>query len=582
MTHQNPRTLRTPLRPTVSACRTLGLLLGLALGTSAAQAASIDTGSDDLKVNFDNTVKYSAAFRLKDASANLLSSPNFDDGDRNFSTGLISNRIDLLSELDVVYAKRYGLRLSGAGWYDQVYNSSNDNPGFAGGAFPNQTSVATDRFTAATKRLHGRKTDMLDAFVFASFDLGESRASFRLGRHTLLWGESLFLGVNAIAGGMAPVDAIKLISVPNTQFKEAIRPVPQVSGQLQITPDLSLGAYYQFKWEANRLPASGSYFSGADTNPDGAEQLLLGGPFTANAPRLADQKAKDRGQGGVQLRLRADETDYGLYLIRFHSKVHQQVAGIGMAPVISGPGGVCVVPGSVSTPAGCLMPGVPVNYRLAYHQGITAFGASASRTFGDVNAAVEASIHRNQDLASSGAADLSQLLPVPATNNSDNPGYAVGKTAHINLSALWTLPQNPLFNEGNFTGEVAWNRVLSVTKNAAALDANATRDAYALRMQIEPLYRQVAGGLDLGVPIGLGYSPRGSRSMALGPALPPENGGDLTLGLNATYLDAWRLSLAYTHYFGREVTLVDSRNAYSYQQYLKDRDFIAFSVRRTF
>ena len=77
----------------------------------------------------------------------------------------------------------------------------------------------------------------------------------------------------------------------------------------------------------------------------------------------------------------------------------------------------------------------------------------------------------------------------------------MGKSAHINLSALWTLPQNPLFNEGNFTGEVAWNRVLSVTNNAAALDANATRDAYALRMQIEPLYRQVAGGLDLGVPI---------------------------------------------------------------------------------
>lgn len=582
MNHRKPPALCAPLHPTASACRAVGLLLGVALGASSAHAMPIETGNDDVKLNFDNTVKYSAAFRLRDAHPGLLSNPNTDDGDRNFNTGLVSNRIDLLSELDLVYAKRYGLRVSGAGWYDQVYNSSNDNPGFAGGAFPNQTSVAPDRFTAATKRLHGRKTDLLDAFVFANFDLGEQRVGFRLGRHTLLWGESLFLGVNAIAGGMAPVDVIKLISVPNTQFKEAIRPVPQVSGQMQLTRNLSLGAYYQFKWEANRLPAVGSYFSGADTNPDGAEQLLLGGPFTANAQRLADQKAKNRGQGGLQLRLRSDETDFGLYLIRFHSKVHQQVAGIGMAPVISGPGGVCVVPGSVATPAGCLMPGVPVNYRLAYHQGITALGASASRTFGDVNAAVEASIRHNQDLASSGAADLSLLAPVPPTNNSDNPGYAVGKTAHVNISVLWSLPPTPLFAEGSFAGEVAWNRVLSVSKNAAALDPNATRDAYALRMQIEPLYRQVAGGLDLGVPIGLGYSPRGSRSMALGPALPPENGGDLTVGLNATYLDAWRFSLAYTHYFGREVTLVDSKNAFSYQQYLKDRDFVAFSLRRTF
>lgn len=573
-----PATLRRAVAAAAQA-----IVWGLVLSAPTAHAVSIDTGVEDLTLNLDNTVKYSAAARLKSASDTLVANPNFDDGDRNFSTGLISNRLDLLSELDLVYAKRFGLRLSGAAWYDQVYNSSNDNPGFAGGAYPNQTSVASDRFTAATKRLHGRKVDLLDAFVFGSVDLGEHRATFRLGRHTLLWGESLFLGVNAIAGGMAPVDAIKLISVPNTQFKEAIRPVPQVSGQLQLTPDLSIGAYYQFKWEANRLPASGSYFSGADTNPDGAEQILLANPpFTANAARLADQKAKDRGQGGVQLRLRADETDYGLYLIRFHSKVHQQVAGIGMAPVLTVPGGICPVPGSVATPAGCLLPGAPVNYRLAYHQGITALGASASRTFGDVNAAVEVSMRRNQDLASSGAADLSQLTGGAATNNSDNPGYAVGKTAHINLSALWTLPQTPLFNEGNFTGELAWNRVLAVTKNPSALDPNATRDAYALRMQIEPLYRQVAGGLDLGVPIGLGYSPRGSRSMALGPALPPENGGDLTVGLNATYLDAWRISLAYTHYFGREATLVDGNNAYSYQQYLKDRDFVAFSVRRTF
>jgi hypothetical protein len=538
----------------------VGVLL-TAGASGGARAMPVDTGDDDLKLNFDNTVKYSAAWRVKEQSAGLLGNANNDDGDRNFDRGLVSNRVDWLSELDLVYAKRFGLRLSGAAWYDQVYNTHNDNPGFAGGASPNQASVAYNQFTAATKRLHGRKTDLLDAFVFGSFDLGEQRASVRLGRHTLVWGESLFLGVNAIAGGMSPVDAIKLSSVPNTQFKEAIRPVPQVSGSVQLTPSLSLGAYYQFKWEANRLPAVGSYFSGLDTNPDGAEQLLLG-PGVA-ASRLADQKAKDRGQGGVQLRLRAGETDYGLYLIRFHSKVQQQVSVLGVTP-----GGVA-----------------PTAYRLAYHEGVTALGASASRTFGDLNVAIEGSLRRNQDLASSQAADASGLAPpgvIAATDNRDNPGYAVGKTAHVNVNALWSLPPTPLFAEGNLAAEVAWNRVLAVTKNAAALDPNATRDAYALRVQVEPLYRQVTGGWDLGVPLGLGYSPRGSRSMALGPAWTPENGGDLTLGLNATYLDAWRFSLAYTHYFGREATFITSANTFSYGQYLKDRDFVAFSVRRTF
>lgn len=554
------------------------MLLGL---SAVAHAMPVDTGADDLKLNFDNTFKYSAAWRVKEQSPGLTGNANTDDGDRNFDRGLISNRVDWLSELDLVYAKRYGVRLSGAAWYDQVYNTENDNPGLAGGAAPNQTSVAYNQFTAATKRLHGRKTDLLDAFVFGNFDLGDRRASVRLGRHTLIWGESLFLGVNAIAGGMSPVDVIKLTSVPNTQFKEAIRPVPQVSGSLQLTQALTLGAYYQFKWEANRLPAVGSYFSGGDTNPDGGEQLLLGGPLVA--ARLADQKAKDRGQGGVQLRLHADETDYGLYWIRFHSKTQQQVSVLGAVTAPPGTPGAVPFPGS-PTGFALIAPGA---YRLAYHEGVTALGGSASRTFGDLNVAIEGSIRHNQDLASSQAADASALAPpgaVPATNNSDNPGYAVGKTAHVNLNVLWSLPPTPLFAEGSLAAEVAWNRVLSVTKNAAALDPNATRDAYALRMQFEPLYRQVVGGLDLGVPIGVGYAPRGSRSMALGPAWTPANSGDLTIGLNGTYLDAWRFSLAFTHYFGPEATVLTATApaVFTYGQYLKDRDFVAFSVRRTF
>ena len=531
----------------------------LALGTAmTARAMPIDTGNGDLAVNFDNTFKYSAAWRVKSADPALLGNANADDGDRNFGKGMISNRVDLLSEVDAVYAKRYGVRLSGAAWYDSVYNRQNDNPGFAGGAFPNQASVPYNEFTDATRRLHGRKAELLDAFVFGKFEIGDKSASVRLGRHSLLWGESLFLGGNAIAGTMSPVDVIKLISVPNTQFKEAIRPVPQVSGSVQLTPSLSVGAFYQFGWAAHRIPAVGSYFSSIDIVGDGAEQLLL--PAQAPAQRLADQKARDRGQGGLQLRMQADETDYGLYLVRFHSKTPQAVTVLGPAAPLPITG-----------------------YRLAYQEDITAFGASASHTFGSLNLAIEASIRHNQDLASTGAVDAS-AFGGPATDNRDDPAYAVGKTAHVNLSAIWTMPRTPLFAEGILMAELGWNRALSVTKNPGAVDANATRDAWALRMQVEPVYRQVVGGLDLGVPIGLGYSPRGSRSMALGPAAwTPNDGGDITVGLNGTYLDVWRFSLACTHYFGHGDALVAPAGApYSYAQVWKDRDFVAFSLRRTF
>ena len=40
------------------------------------------------------------------------------------------------------------------------------------------------------------------------------------------------------------------------------------------------------------------------------------------------------------------------------------------------------------------------------------------------------------------------------------------------------------------------------------------------------------------------------RELGVGLGLPPENGGDLTVGLNGSYLDVWRISLAYTHFFG--------------------------------
>jgi hypothetical protein len=536
-------------------------LVALAAAASAASSAfavEVDLGDSDFSLRWDNTVKYTAAWRVKEQSPGLTQpanpAGNLDDGDRNFDKGLISNRVDLLSEMDLVYARRYGLRLSGAGWYDQVYNETNDNPGFAGGAYPNNQSVAYNQFTAATKRLHGRKTDLLDAFVFGGFELGDTKLNVRLGRHSVLWGETLFFGQNGIAGAMAPVDVIKLLSVPGTQFKEAIRPVPQVSAQWQIARGVSLGAFYQFKWEQNRLPAVGSYFSGVDVSPDGGEALFHGTPFPA--PRLGDQKARDRGQGGAQLRFSAADTDFGLYVVRFHDKSYQQVFGVGGAGL--------------------------ENYRLAYHQGIVTYGASASRTFDALQLSAEASIRRNMDLVSTGAFDFGPIFGVPVTtDNSGNPAYAVGKTAHVNVSTLWTLPSTPLAREATLVGEVMWNRALSVDKNPTAVDANTTRDAYAMRFQIEPTYRQVAPGLDLGVPLGFGYSPRGSRSRVM-LGLPAENGGDVTVGLNAAYLDVWRLSLAYTHYFGPERTVLSAANTFNFGQSLKDRDFVALSLRRTF
>jgi hypothetical protein len=535
--------------------------------SGAGFAMEFETGNPELSIRWDNTIKYSAAWRARAADSALLGHPNADDGNRNFGKGLVSSRVDLQTELDVVWAKSQGLRISAAGWYDALYNRRNDNPGFAGHAFPNRLSPHYNEFSGETRDIHGRKAEVLDAFVFGSVDLGSTRASLRLGQFAQIWGESVFFGANGIAGGMSPVDVNRLVSVPGTQFKEALLPVPQVSAQWQLTNSLTASAYYQFRWRANRLPGVGSYFSGADTSPQGGEQLLLAGPgspFAANAPRLGDQKARDSGQGGLSLRIRGEDSDFGVYLIRFHDKSFQQVMSIGLARAAGGG----VRPG-------------PIGYRLVYPEAVTALGASATRTFGDLNLAAEASIRRDQALASSSSSVDTSFFGGPPANNTDHPGYAKGRTAHLNVSALWTVPRTALFNEATFLGEVAWNRVLSVTDHASAVDVNSTRDAVSLRFQFEPQYRQVLSGLDLGLPIGLGWSPKGSRSRALGLAVPPDNGGDLTVGVNGTYLGVWKFGLAYTQFFGPGGTLLDANNNFSYRQFMRDRSFFAASLSRT-
>ena len=566
-----PATVRLPMpRRQISAIGPIFLAVMTMLAGSV-HAGDINVDNPDVAVRWDNTVKYSTAVRLQTANPVLLSNPNDDDGDRNFGKGIISDRLDVFSELDVIYRKSMGLRLSAAGWYDTAYMGSNDNPGFAGGAFPNQVSVPYNQFTAGTRDVNGRKVVMMDAFVFNKFDLGDESATIRIGQHSLLWGESLFFGANAIAGGMMPVDVNKLQSVPGTLFKEAILPVPQVSGQVQLNSNVSVGAYVQTDFIASRLPGVGSYFSNTDPAPAGGESLLLG-PGVPPALRTADIDPKRSGQGGVQLKLRGDQTDYGFYAIHFDEKMPQLV--VNLVPV----------PGA---PAGTAMPG---SYTLVYPQGITAYGASMSRTFGNYNVAIEGSIHQNQDLASSQAANLAGLshpgVIFPATNNTNNPGYAVGETAHINLSTLGALDSNLLWREATLTAELAWNRVLSITQNAAAVDPNATRDGVAMRAILEPTYRGVFDGIDIGVPVGLGWAPYGSRPMAVpNPnAWIPAGGGDLSIGLNISVHDAWRATLTYVHYYGPAATFNDAaeNNAYSWGQTLADRDFISASLRYSF
>jgi hypothetical protein len=550
----------------------LTILVGLqALAVSPAQAFNIDTGNSDFKLRWDNTLNYSAAFRVSKQSEALTdpaanpSNANQDDGDRNFGKGLISNRLSLFSELDAVYRDAFGVRLSGSGWYDTVYNTGNDNNS---PYTVNSFSVGSDEFTDDTRDLHGRDAELLDAFVFGSIDTESTTTSVRIGQFAQQWGESLFFGNNGIAGGMAPVDVVKLLSVPSSQFKEIIRPVPQLGVQVQLGSRVSLGGYYQFGWDPTVLPAAGSYFSTSDTVDQGAERLFIDDHGDAFY-RGQDMDASDSGQWGVQARVRPGmELDLGFYALRYHDKTPQ----------------LYVIPG-VDPLAGVINPGVfdPTigkfgEYILVYPEDIEVYGLSASKSFGDWNLATEISMRRNMPLVSI----AEPIIPAFGLNpdNSSHPAYAVGRTLHANFSWLASFGPNFLANESSFLGEVAWNRLDKISKNSDALDPNTEKNALGIRVMYEPSYRQVLSGLDLSVPLGLSYFPQGKSAVVS--SFGPDKGGDMSIGLTAVYLDVWRIKTSLTHYYGSEAGFLDPAQHQSMKQSLGDRDFVSLSISRTF
>lgn len=539
--------------------RAVVLSLAAMSGLSAVQTAhafEFNLGDPDLKMRWDNTIKYSAAFRVRDRSdtltdASTLAGANTDDGDRNFSPGPISDRLDLLSEFDTSY-KNFGARVSAAGWYDTIYHHSNDNnaPDSA-----NNLSVPYNKFTKDTKDIMGQYFELLDGFVYGKSQLGDMPVTFRLGKHTLIYGESLFFGSNGIAGTQSRTDIVKAVAVPNSQFKEFLLPIPQASGQIGLLHNLTLGGYYQFAWQRDRLPPVGSYFSFVDILDQGGERLIAptpGGPQTVLS-RGPDMKAKNEGQFGAELKYRPDSYDaeWGLYYTQFHSK----------DPVVYN---------HFDTGT----------YDLAYPEDIHAYGASFSTTLQSLQISTEISARDNMPLTPPGGA-ITFMAPTNA-DNSGNPGYAVGRSGHAQVSWIYNMPRTPLWEGGFFFGEVAYNERLSVSKNANQIDPNATREASALWLSLQPQYFQVVSGLDLTVPIGMTYGINGKSSTVNFAPAAPYHGGNVSVGLTGTFRNIWIATLNYTHYYGASAQVINQNFDYTFRNVLGDRDFVSLSLQRTF
>lgn len=548
-----------------------------ALAATPALAFNFDTGDPNFQVSWDNTLKYSTTFRLGSQSSKMLGyadgfpALNLDDGDRNFKSGLVSNRFDLLSEFDLrrnFSNWSLGVRVSGAAWYDTVYNQSNDNNS---PLTSNSLTVPHNEFTHATRTIEGRDADLLDAFVFTRFHLGKIPVVTRLGRHALVYGQTLFFGANGVAAAQQPIDLIKLLSVPSSQFKEIILPVWQASTQMQLSDNWSIGGYYQFQWRKTRLPAVGSYLSNVDFVGPGAEQIIVGAPLTPTSGPLRfvrgkDIEGKSSGQFGLQLQYSPANYDLGLFFAQYHAKAPQ----------------LYFVESASADPLGSGVLGHLVD---VYPEDIKTAGISISTNVGQANVAAEVSYRWNTPLVSD-----PQVIPVGGfADNSGHPAYAVGRTLHANVSSIYILKPTALWEGGVALGEVAWNMRTAIDQNPAAMDPHTTKSATALRFIFSPEYFQVLPGLDLNVPIGLGYNPFGRSSAVFNFNGGVQHGGDLSAGLGFVYRDVWFVDFNFVDYFGPPGPFLTEPNpnqtpvrVLTYKQTLADRKFISIDFHHTF
>ena len=562
----NNKKKSNPRRPTSNHAVRATVVTLCTLACANAVAVEIDTGNEDIQLRWDNTLRYNLGMRVEGQDKAILANPNNDDGDRNFDKHrLVNNRLDILSESDIVYKGKYGARVSAALWYDAAYAGDLDNDSVAtsnhlgaGGRPATGLSRYTDRY------YEGPSAEWMDAFVFGEYNLGEMPLKARLGRHTVNWGESL-LGAGAIHGisyGQAPLDQGKALALPGIEAKELYLPRNQFSTQLQVNPALSFAAQYFFEWRPSRVPESGSYLGFADIYQQGGESFIL-------SPRLRalhgdDIEPDNAGDWGVMARWSPEWLDgtLGFYVRQFSDTLPQVI----------------------------LLANARPQYFLNYADKIDMYGISLSKEVGGISVGADLNYRRNMPLVSS-AARVTSAAQLP--DDGDILG-ARGDTLHGVLNAIGSLSPTPLYDGASWSAELTWSRWLSVNsdplnlfKGSSAYKAvptnidAVTRDAYGLAVNFTPTWYQVFPGGDLSMPLSFSQGINGNSAVGSGGN---EDAGSYAVGLALDVYSRYRFDLKYVDYFGDYSTNPVTGAALTpsgSQAMLEDRGAVYFTFKTT-
>jgi len=489
----------------------LTLLIGCFASSPQKTLAKELFHNENLSIRLDTSLRYNLGVRAEGRDVRIADNPNSDEGDYRFDRGdLITNRLDILAEMDMDWRNMLGMRISAAGWYDAAYDRRvRQNPRLAG----LDSSYADNRYSALTQRYYrGPSGELLDAFAYANLNLGGRPVSIKAGRHIVYWGNAA-LTQAGISYSQGPVDGRKAAANPGTEARELFLPQNQISFTAQLTPIISLVAQYYFDWDHVRSPEGGTFLGGTDFTLDGPDRTGGGLPFIRANALGPDRERGDWGVG-VRMTLPSNGWTVGAYYRDFNER-----------------NGLWLLRN----------PSNPLEYRAVFPRGTTLMGLSLDSTIGPLS--VGAELSRRMD------AGLSSIAFSLADEG------ARGDTWHVLVNAIYGLPQNRWWDTGTLLLEITYDRLDKVTKHQELFNRAgtttcplgkfsgcATTEALGLGLNFTPSWTQALPGVDISLPVTIQTGLKGNT---------PDFGGtsqgamSYSLGVQLDIRRQWLLALTY-------------------------------------
>ena len=357
---------RIPFRSSLTACRYGFALSALSTLLISIPAGATEFSSDDGEITgaLDMTLSYGAMWRVQGRDDKIYrgsTTPDHDDvnrndGNRAFDKGLVSQVVRISADLEVDWQERYGLFIRGTAFYDTELMDSHNrwrhtNADMMSAGYPSQTNTYPygDDWSRDVLDGQGKDAKIQDAYIYGSWDIGEMPLDVRFGQQVINWGEGIFYrdGINTINA----LDGASY-ALPGSEVKDLLIPQNALSFILGITDNLSVSAYYQFKWKKSVLPGRGTYFSNNDLFVEGATEayneispglnnlsmlyragnngdnyysdasINTAGDYIVVADTSSEIDADDDDQWGVSFKYFSEElndTEFGFYFVNYNS-----------------------------------------------------------------------------------------------------------------------------------------------------------------------------------------------------------------------------------------------------------------------